>query len=74
MKAILDKTPTLRHQKAFMLAADYGRDEVLKILQPRGMPQDKLNEALYVSADHEHESTVELLLEFGADPNAEGPM
>lgn len=57
-----------------MLAADYGRDEVLKLLFPRGMSQEKLDEALFVSADHEHEETVKLLLEFGADPNAEGPM
>lgn len=72
VKVILDRTPTLRHQKAFMLAADYGRDEVLKLLFPRGMPQDQLNIALYTASDHEHEETVKLLLEFGADPNAEG--
>lgn len=73
VKIILDSTPSLRHQKAFMLAADYGRDEVLKLIFPRGITQEELDQALYLSADHEHESTVKLLLEFGADPNAEGP-
>ena len=69
---ILDKTQTLRHQRSFMLAADYGRDEVLKLLWTRGMPQDMLDAALYNAADHEHEDTVKLLLDYGADPDAEG--
>jgi ankyrin repeat protein len=73
VKAILDHTPTLRHQKAFMIAADYGRDEILKLLWPRGIQQDQLDTALYNAADHEHAETVKLLLEFGANPNAEGP-
>jgi ankyrin repeat protein len=72
VKAILDRTPTLRHQKAFRLAADYGRDGVLKLLFPRGIQQKELDDALYNASDHEHEETVRLLLEFGADPNAEG--
>jgi ankyrin repeat protein len=72
VKLILDRTPAPRHQKAFMLAAFYGRDEVLKLLYARGMPQDKLDAALYEAADHEHEQTVKLLLEFGANPDAEG--
>lgn len=72
MKVILDHSPTPRHQKAFMRAADYGRDEVLKLLFPRGIEPQMLDEALYLSTDHEHESTVKLLLEFGASPNAEG--
>jgi ankyrin repeat protein len=72
VKMILDRTPTLRHQKAFMLAATYGRDDVLKLLYARGMSQEKLDAALYDAADHEHEQTVKLLLDFGASPNAEG--
>ncbi|KAF2004073.1 hypothetical protein P154DRAFT_588739 [Amniculicola lignicola CBS 123094] len=32
VKCILDRTPTLRHERAFMLAAFYGHDEVLKLL------------------------------------------
>lgn len=73
VKAILDRIPTLQHQQAFKVAADYGRNEVLKLLWPRGIPQDQLDIALYTAADNEHEETVRLLLEFGADANAEGP-
>ncbi|KAF2867482.1 ankyrin repeat-containing domain protein [Massariosphaeria phaeospora] len=72
VKIILDHTPTLRHQKAFMLAAFYGRDEVLKLLFPRGISQEKLDEALYKACDNENEETTKLLLEFGANPDAEG--
>ncbi|KAH7115871.1 ankyrin repeat-containing domain protein [Dendryphion nanum] len=73
VKLILDKTPTLRHQKAFMIAADYGRDEILNLLITRGIPQNQLDTALFNAADREHDDTVKLLLEFGASPNAEGP-
>lgn len=57
-----------------MRAADNGRDEILELLFPRGIPPEMLDAALYTSADREHESTVKLLLQFGASPNAEGPV
>ncbi len=72
VRAILDRAPTLRHQKAFMLAASYGRNEVLNLLTGRGILQNQLDKALYDAADHEHEETVKLLLGLGANPNAEG--
>lgn len=69
---LLEQSPNLRHQDAFLLAASHGRDDVLELLQKRGTNQDMLNRALFDASDHEHESTVGLLLKFGADPNAEG--
>ena len=78
VKAILDKTNlnktcTLRTQKAFSIAAFYGRTEVLKLLPREGLEQEQLDKALYQATDNEHEETVKLLLDFNADPNAEGP-
>lgn len=72
VKELLEQSRNLRHQDAFLLAASHGRDDVLELLQKRGTNQDMLNRALYDASDHEHESTVGLLLRFGADPNAEG--
>lgn len=72
VKELLERSRFLRHEKAFLLAASYGRDDVLELLQKRGTNQEMLNTALYEATDHEHESTVSLLLKFGADPNAEG--
>ncbi|KAF1941638.1 ankyrin [Clathrospora elynae] len=75
--AILHKSSTLpssiRHQRAFTLASFYGRADVLKLLYDRGVDQAQLDEALYQATDNEHEETVKLLLEFGANPDAEGP-
>lgn len=65
---------TLRHQRAFSLAAFYGRTEVLRLLYPRGIDQMQLDKALYKATDNKHLETVKLLLEFGADPDTEGPM
>lgn len=65
---------SLRHQRSFSLAAFYGRTEVLRLLYPRGIDQAQLDEALYEATDNKHLETVKLLLEFGADPNVEGPM
>ena len=73
VKELLERSHYLRHQKAFLLAASYGRDDILELLQKRGTNQDMLNTSLYEASDHEHESTVGLLVKFGADPNAEGP-
>jgi ankyrin repeat protein len=78
VKAIMDKESelsacTIRYQRAFSLAAFYGRTEVLRLLHPTGIDQAQLDEALYQATDNEHLDTVELLLEFGADPDTEGP-
>lgn len=72
VKKILEQSNHLRHQKAFLHAASYGRDDILELLQSRGTNQDMLNTALYEASDHEHESTVGLLIKYGADPDAEG--
>ena len=72
VETLLAHTPFLRHQKAFQNAATYGRDDVLELLQKRGTNAEMLNTALYDASDHEMESTVNLLLKLGADPNAEG--
>jgi ankyrin repeat protein len=79
VEAILDKNTTLRLGKIFAKAAYHGRTEVLKILFKRddnGEIRDDnqmRDNALYQATDNEHEETVKLLLEYGADPNAEGP-
>jgi ankyrin repeat protein len=79
VEAILDKNTTLRLGKIFSKAAYYGRTEVLKILFKRdanGEIRDDnqmRDNALYQATDNEHEETVKMLLEYGADPNAEGP-
>lgn len=72
VKKLLESSNYLRHQKAFLQGASYGRDEILELLQPRGTNQDILNTALYEASDHEHESTVGLLIKFGAHSDAEG--
>ncbi|KAI4614052.1 hypothetical protein J4E80_006742 [Alternaria sp. BMP 0032] len=63
----------IRYQRAFSLAAFYGRTEILKLLHPKGIDQTQLDEALYQATDNEHLETVELLLDFGANPDTEGP-
>lgn len=72
VKELLERSHSLRHQDAFLLAASHGRDDILELLQKRGTNQDMLNRSLYDASDHEHESTVGLLLKFGADPDAAG--
>ena len=72
VKKILEQSNHLRHQKAFLHAASYGRDDIVELLQRCGTNQDMLNTALYEASDHEHESTVGLLIKYGADPDAEG--
>ncbi|KAH8727742.1 ankyrin repeat-containing domain protein [Phaeosphaeriaceae sp. PMI808] len=79
VKAILEKKPTLRLLKAFSLAAYYGRTEVLEYLfemdHNREIQGDSraMSDALYQATDNEREEAITLLLEHGADPNAEGP-
>ena len=72
VKQLLDQSPHLPHQKAFHNAASYGRDDVLELLEKQGTNAEMLNTALFNASDQERESTVKLLLRFGADPNAEG--
>ncbi|KAI9783726.1 MAG: hypothetical protein M1816_001207 [Peltula sp. TS41687] len=73
VKILLEQSHYLRHRQAFLHAASYGHDDILRLLQRLGTDQDMLSMALYDASDHEHESTVRTLLtEFGADPNAEG--
>lgn len=72
VRHLLEQTPYLPHQKAFHNAAMYGRDEVLELLEKRGTNPEMLSTAIYHASDQERESTVNLLLKFGADPNAEG--
>ncbi|KAL5117034.1 hypothetical protein ACEQ8H_005121 [Pleosporales sp. CAS-2024a] len=80
VKAILARHPNLRLRKAFAQAAYHGRSEVLKLL----FTQDKngeirddrsiMDDALYQATDNEQAETVILLLDHGANPNAEGPI
>ncbi|MCJ1264014.1 hypothetical protein MMC22_003885 [Lobaria immixta] len=72
VKKLLEHSNYLRHQKAFLNAASFGRDDILELLRSRGTNQDILNTALYEASDHEHESTVDLLIKLGAHPDAEG--
>ena len=72
VKLLLDRWPQLPHQKAFHNAASYGRDDVLELLEKQGTNAEMLNTALFDASDQERESTVKMLLKFGADPNAEG--
>jgi ankyrin repeat protein len=79
LEAILGKRPALNLQRAFSQAAYYGRTEVLEALFKNDLEgelrRDKqiLDAALYQATDNEHEETVKLLLEHGADPNTTGP-
>ncbi|KAL8920307.1 MAG: hypothetical protein Q9172_004567 [Xanthocarpia lactea] len=72
VEKLLTYDPPLRHQDAFHLAAKYGRDDILRLLQKRGTSRELLNRALYDAVDQERQTTVDVLLKFGADPNAEG--
>jgi ankyrin repeat protein len=78
-KAILTKNPDLRLRRAFAQAAYHGRTEVLKLLFERdinGEIRDDYSirdEALFQATDNEQAETVQLLLDHGANPNAEGP-
>ena len=73
VKILLEQPHPLPHEKAFLSAASHGRDDVIRLLQPCGVSPETLSMALYQASDSEHETTVELLLEFGGDPDAEGP-
>ena len=73
VKILLEQSHSIPHVKAFINAASHGRDNVLRLLEPCGTHPEMLSTAIYQASDAEHESTVELLLEFGADPDAEGP-
>ena len=72
VKNLLAHAPNLPHQKAFQYAATHGRDDILELLEQRGTNAEMLSAALYDASDQERESTVRLLLKFGANPNAEG--
>ena len=72
VKHLLERTPNLPHQKAFHNAAIYGRDEILELLEKMGTNPEMLSQALYDASDQERESTVNLLLKYGADSDAEG--
>lgn len=72
VQKLLEQPQPLRHPKAFLRAASYGHDDILQVLHKYPIDQDTLDTALYEASDHEHESTVGLLLEFGASPDAEG--
>ncbi|KAL8930646.1 MAG: hypothetical protein Q9208_000517 [Pyrenodesmia sp. 3 TL-2023] len=72
VEKLLTNDPRLRHQEAFHLAAYCGRDDILRLLQKRGTSRELLNKALFDAADQEMQTTVDVLLQFGADPNAEG--
>ncbi|KAL8839664.1 MAG: hypothetical protein Q9176_004271 [Flavoplaca citrina] len=72
VEKLLTNDPHLRHEEAFHLAACSGRDDILRLLQKRGTSRELLSKALYDAADQEMQSTVDVLLQFGADPNAEG--
>ena len=72
VKHLLERAPNLPHQKAFHNAAMYGRDDILDLLEKRGTSPELLDKALYDAADQERESTVNLLLKFGANGDAEG--
>ena len=72
VKNLLAHAPNLPHQKAFQNAATHGRDDILQLLEQRGTNAEMLSAALYDASDQERESTVILLLKFGANPNSEG--
>ncbi len=66
-------TISLSFDKAFIMAAAYGRDNVLQQLRGgRDVTREVLSKALYRASDNERESTVEVLACMGADPDAEG--
>jgi ankyrin repeat protein len=79
VEAILIKNPALSLRRAFSQAAYYGRTEVLEALfkhDANGEIRDNSqirDNALYQATDNEHEETVKLLLEHGANPNTTGP-
>ena len=69
---ILEMGTKLKHEEAFHSAAFYGRNEILELLQERGTNREMLSKALYNASDQENKETVDLLLKFGANPDAEG--
>ena len=69
---ILEAGANLRHEEAFHSAAFYGRNDILTLLQKRGITPELLSRALYDASDQERKETVDLLLNFGASPDAEG--
>ena len=72
VERLLTEMAGVQHQEAFRLAAYYGRNDILKLLGNLGTTQEMLDTSLYHAADQERQTTVEFLLDFGADPNAGG--
>ncbi|CAG8955662.1 hypothetical protein HYFRA_00010926 [Hymenoscyphus fraxineus] len=72
VKVIIERCPLVSHRNPFETAAKNGLTGILKILTGDGIPPEVKDKALYEATDKEHFSTVELLLNMGASPNAEG--
>lgn len=72
VKVFIGNCPVLQRTEPFRYAARSGFTEVLNVLTNSGISREDLNGALYEATDIQQEETVAVLLEMGADPNAEG--
>lgn len=72
VRTIIERCPILDRIPPFRAAARYGYSEILGILTNSGVPFEEMSAALYEATDYQHVETVKVLLEMGADPNAEG--
>lgn len=72
VRVLIERCPVLQRTEPFRIAARNGSTDVLNVLTNSGISFEDLNRALYEATDFQHVETVGVLLEMGADPNAEG--
>lgn len=72
VRVLIERCPVLQRTEPFRIAARNGSTDVLNVLTNSGISFEDLNGALYEAIDFQHVETVDVLLEMGADPNAEG--
>lgn len=69
---LVAECPTIKRSDAFYSAASSGYTGVVKALTNAGVEPDVLEKSLYEAVDYQYDETVEVLLDMGIDPNAEG--
>ncbi|KAH6663685.1 ankyrin repeat-containing domain protein, partial [Halenospora varia] len=72
VKVLIERCPMVLRSDPFAYAASNGFSEILKVLTNTGVTSQVMDKCLYEATDYQHIETVEVLLQMGANPDAEG--